>query len=207
MAGVSSLGQYLDQISRLKSQQSGIADLSAQISSGLKTQKLSGLGDDIIKTVRARSNVDSLNTYIDNIKNGSRRIDLMQNSLKEVTSQANNVANSLTSAVQQGDYPDLETIKKLAGSVYNFVIDNMNASDGERYLFGGADTTQQPVSDTGLYDSTLGKFLPDSSDLTNPPLVSNGLVGSWGDGTITTDQFISRSIMEPPTPFSVSPTL
>jgi len=191
MVAVSTLGQYLDQIARLKSQQVSLGSLSAQISSGKKTQQLSGLGNDIIKTVRARSGVDSLETYVDNIKNADRRLKLMQVSLNEIKAQAENISASLVTTVQEGDYPELETIKSLTKNVYNFIIDAMNQVDGDRYLFGGASTVEQPITDSGLFASALGEFVPDEADITNPPLVASGLIGSWGDGTITTAEFIT----------------
>jgi flagellar hook-associated protein 3 FlgL len=191
MAGISTLGQYLDQISRLKNQQSTLGDLQNQIASGKKTQTLSGLGADIVRTTRARSGVNALETYNDNITNADRRIKLMLTSIKEIKAQAGNIAGSLALSIQQGDYPDLKSIQQLTTNVYAFIQDNMNQTDGERYLFGGGDTSEKPISDTGLFESALGKFLPDSSDLTNPPLVASGMIGDWGDGTITTDQFIA----------------
>lgn len=191
MAGISTLGQYLETVSRLKSQQQTLGDLSVQISSGKKTQSLSGLGNDILKTTRARTGINSLEVYIDNIKNAKRRIDLMQTSIDEIKKQAENVSGSLTTAMQQGDYPDLQTIQKTARNIYKFILDNLNQTDGERYLFGGADTSEKPITDTGLFSSALGEFVPDSSDLTNPPLVASGMIGDWGDGTITTAQFIA----------------
>lgn len=189
--GVSTLGQYLDQISRLKGQQTTFGDLSLQISSGKKSQKLSGLGNDIIKATRARAGVDSLETYNTNITNADRRIKMMLNSTSEIKAQVEKITSGLMQAVQEGDYPDLESIKQLTENVYNFILDNINQTDGERYLFAGGDTSAKPISDNGLYASALGEFLPDSSDLTNPPLVASGMIGDWGDGTITTDQFIA----------------
>ncbi len=191
MVGVSTLGQYLDQINRLKTQQTTMGDLSVQISSGKKTQKLSGLGNDIIKTTRARAGVNNLDTYVENIKNADRRIKLMLTSIAEIKAQANNIADALKINVQEGDYPDLQGIKDLTANVYNFIIDAMNQMDGDRYLFGGSDTTEKPITDTGLYSSSLGEFVPDESDLTNPPVVASGLIGAWGDGTITTQEFIT----------------
>jgi flagellar hook-associated protein 3 FlgL len=191
MANISTLGQYLDQLSRLKTQQATLGDLSTQISSGKKTQNLSGLGNDIIRTTRARVGVNSLEVYIENIKNADRRIKLMQTSINEIKKQSENISNSLTIRVQEGDYPDFESMQKLADNIYNFVLDAMNQIDGERYLFGGADTSERPITDTGLFSSALGEFVPDESDLTNPPLVASGLIGDWGDGSITTDEFIA----------------
>lgn len=191
MTNISTLGQYLDQIARLKTQQSNFGDLTVQISSGLKTQKLSGLGDDILKTTRARTGVGELTVYSDNITNADRRLKLTDTALREIKKQTENVAGSLQTALQEGDYPDLESIKKLASSVYDFINSLINQKDGDRYLFGGADTAAPPISNNGLYSSALGQFIPDSSDLTNPPLVSSGIIGDWGDGTITTEEFIA----------------
>ncbi len=191
MVNVSTLGQFLDQIARLKAQQQTLGDLTVQISSGHKTQSLSGLGNDIIKTVRARTGVNNLDTYNLNITNATRRINLMNSSINEIQTQANSVIDSLTVAVQQGDYPDLPAIQDLAGKVLDYIKNLMNSTDGDRYLFGGADTTEPPIGTNGLFDSALGEFVPDSSDLTMPPLVASGMIGDWGDGTITTDQFIA----------------
>lgn len=191
MVNVSTLGQYLTQISQLKTQQTSFADLSLQLSSGKKTQKLSGLGTDVIRAMRSRAGIDSLTVYSDNITNANRRINLMTTATREIKAQTENVIAGLTLAVQEGDFPDLESTQDLAKSVYEFVIDLINQTDGERYLFGGADTTEPPLTDKGLFTSALGNFLPDSSDLTNPPLVATGIIGDWGDGTITTDQFIA----------------
>jgi len=189
--GISTLGQYLDQISRLKGQQSLLGDLTLQVSSGKKTQTLSGLGADIIKTTRARAGVNSLETYSDNITNASRRIRLMLTSINEIRAQTENIAESIMASVREGDYPEFETIQQFCKNIYDFIQDNMNMKDGDRYLFGGGDTSEPPISDTGLFASALGEFLPDESDLTNPPLVASGMIGDWGDGTITTDEFIA----------------
>ena len=191
MVNVSTLGQYLDQIARLKTQQSSMGDLSAQISSGKKTQKLSGLGNDIIRTTRARTGINSLEVYSDNITNADRRIKLMLVSINEIKKQSENISGSLTLAMQEGDYPDLESIKALTANVYSFIMDAMNQIDGDRYLFGGGDTSERPITDTGLMSSSLGEFLPDESDITNPPIVASGLIGAWGDGSITTEEFIA----------------
>lgn len=191
MVNISTLGQSLDQIARLKAQQQRLGELQVQIASGKKTQTLSGLGNDIIRTVRSRSGINSLEIYSSNITNADRRIQMMLTSVAEIKAQAQNISSGLSSAIQEGDYPDLESMKSMAENVYNFVLDAMNQKDGDRYLFGGGDTSALPINDTGLFGSFLGQFVPDAADITNPPLSASGIIGSWGDGTITTDQFIA----------------
>ncbi|NQZ13736.1 MAG: hypothetical protein HRT94_02775 [Alphaproteobacteria bacterium] len=190
MTNISNLGQALDQISRIKDQQKTLDTLSTQIATGKKTQQFSGLGSDILRSQRARTSVNQLEQYSNNITNSHRRIQLMSNSIQEVQAQTNTMVQSLTVAVQAGDFPDFEVIQRLADDVYDFVIDAMNVKDGERYLFAGSDSSVKPIDDKGLFDSFLGEYVPDNSDITNPPLVAEGFIGDWGDGTITTQEFI-----------------
>lgn len=207
MANISTLGASLDQISRLKVQQSSLDMLTTQLASGKKTQSFSGLGLDVLQSKRARANIGSLETYINNIKNTDRRINLMNNGIKDVKAQAQTILDSLYVSVQQGDFPDFQTIKDLGKNVINFINDVINDKDGERYLFAGADSSTKPLSDTGLFDSFLGEFLPDETDLTNPPLVASGVIGDWGDGTITNEEFIASYRATSDTVIGYSPSL
>ncbi len=190
MVNISTLGQSLDQIARLKVQQTQLDELTRQISSGKKTTRFAGLENDVLTSQRARANTESLEVYLDNIKNTNRRIDLMNSGIDTIRDQAGIILNSLTIAQQQGDYPDLESIQATAQNVLSFIEDTMNIQDGDRYLLAGADSSVRPYENNGLFESFLGEFLPDETDLTNPPLTASGLIGQWGDGTITTDQFI-----------------
>lgn len=207
MANISTLGQALDQIARLKSQQGSLDILSTQLTTQKKTQVFSGLQNDVLRSQRARADTKSLEGYIDNIKNADRRIQQMLNSIQGMKTQAENISTSLVVAIQEGDWPDLQSIQDLATNTLNFVMDLVNEKDGNRYLFSGADSSTKPLTDTGLFDSFLGEFVPDETDLTNPPLTASGVIGQWGDGTITTDQFIAsyRGVNE--TVMGYSPSL
>ncbi len=191
MTGISNLGQALDQISRLKSQQVNLDTFSTQIATGKKTQQFSGLGTDILRSQRARADINKLDQYTTNITNAQRRIQLMNNSIETVSGQARNISAALNTLVQGGDMPEFETTQKLASDVYDYIIDLLNTKDGERFLFAGSDSEVRPVEDRGLFDSYLGTFVPDDEDIANPPLVASGFIGDWGDGTITTDEFIA----------------
>lgn len=190
MTSISNLGQALDQIARLKTQQNTMDLLSTQISTGKKTQQFSGLGTDILRSQRARASISAIEQYTNNIVNAHRRMDLMSNSLEHIAAQANNVANALTVGPQGGDYPDFATTQELATDVYDFVLDLINVKDGERFLFAGSDSSVQPIEDKGLFDAFLGEHVLDQTDLVTPITVS-GFIGDWGDGTITTEEFIA----------------
>lgn len=191
MSNISTLGQALDQISRLKKQQNTMDLLTMQLTTQKKTQAFSGLKNDVMLSQRARTDTTALTTYTNNITNAERRIKMMLQSVEAIKSHAENIANSLIIAMREGDYPELEQIQDLAENTLNFILDTMNHKDGNRYVFSGADSSTKPISDTGLFQAFMGEYVPDAADLTNPPLVASGAIGQWGDGTITTAQFIA----------------
>ena len=77
MTSVSTLGQSIDTIERIKVTQLQLATLQQQIATGKKTQTFAGLGTDIIASKRARSNFTKLDNYINNIDVADRRLKMM----------------------------------------------------------------------------------------------------------------------------------
>lgn len=200
---VSTTAQLTSQVNRLTAQQSLLQDLATQLSTGKKTQTYSGLGSDMLTSVRARASMGSNNVYMSNITNSLRRMELMLNSTSEIRSQGENMSSQLTllskeSAHQQGDLvtydnpltddvettrvgytsatpdTDLQAMQNMAESVYNTVADTINSKDGDRYLLNGADTGTQPFTDTGMLDSAMTKLITD-----------------WKAGTISNNDLIS----------------
>lgn len=185
MTGISTLAQALSQIERIQDQQTLLDTLSTQLATGRKTQTFSGLQTDVIQSKRARADLSSLETYINNIKTAENRTTLMLNSIEEFQQQAENFASALVgltqeSAHQQGevvyyDDPlttdeientqighssaqpdvDLETLQDLATNLYDFMVDLLNTKSGDRYLFSGADTATQPIIDSSVLDSAV----------------------------------------------------
>lgn len=203
MSTISTLGQALEQIQRIKDQQSLFAQLTLQMTSGKKTQSFAGLGNDVLTSQRARSDFTSLEAYTNNIKNADRRIQLMHNSIQQFKKQANDFQDVLFSLAQEGvhqrgevvtyddplttqieatrvgmtsDDPDVDmtALKALAGKIYNFMIDLMNTKDGDRFVFGGAETLAQPITDTGSLDAAI-----------------SAQIVQWKNGVITTDDLIA----------------
>lgn len=189
--GISTLGQALDQISRLKTQQKNMDLLATQLNTGKRTQRFSGLGTDAIFSQRARTDIKALDSYVMNITNASRRIKTMEDTVGQVKKQATDMLSALQYAMQEGEYPNLNSIREQASNAYDYMIDLLNMQDGDRYLFAGSDTSVKPVNDTGLLNTFMGEFVPDETDINNPPLISSGIIGQWGEGTITTDEFIT----------------
>ncbi|MBI1301404.1 MAG: hypothetical protein GC137_07070 [Alphaproteobacteria bacterium] len=203
MTGISTLGQALRQIENLGSQQIQFATLSEQLATGKKTQFYSGLSTDALTSVRSRVDVSALSIFLNNIQRAETTIGLSLNAIEEFQAQTEQFANALTGFVQEGDHqtgdpvffddpgttavestivgntsanfdPDLGAIFSQAENLFNFLGDLLNAQEGDRFLFAGADISQRPFKDNGTLDSSL-----------------NTLITNWKNGTITTDDLVS----------------
>ena len=154
MTNISSLGQALDQIQRIKGMQSSLATLQYQLASGKKTNLFKGLGTDVIFSERSRADFTKVDNYINNINIADRRMKLMEKRLNEMKVQTRNVVSALQVQTQQGEI-ELESIGGLASNVYDFLVNLVNSQDGDRYLFGGAETRTQPLDDAGTLSTHL----------------------------------------------------
>ena len=198
MTGISTYGQALSQIRLLNEQNVRFSNLSLQLSSGLKTQKFSGLDTNLLASKRARAGLESLDTYINNIDFANRRINAMITTVKEFRAQAENFANALINLSQESvhqegskiiyDDPltptieemtevgytsgdpdvDLQILTDLANNIYPFMVDLINTKDGDRFLLGGADTATQPLDDNGLLDANISTLIGNWKDETLP---------------------------------------
>lgn len=167
MTLVSTLGQALDQIERIKQQQLLLGNLQLQVSTGKKTQEFTGLGSDTIISQRARADFKELDTYLNNIIRGETRVAQMLSSLNEIQRQAQNSLDALVGQPQQGNI-DLSIIKQVATNAFDFVLDLLNTQDGDTYLFAGSDSSTKPISDIGSLDSFFSTLNPQWSDGTLP---------------------------------------
>ena len=180
MSGISTLSQVLNQIDRIKGQQTLLDTLGQQLTTGKKTQVFSGLDTEVMANQRARTSLASIETYVDNIKNADRRVKFSITTIEEFQQQAENFSGALLgfnqeSAHQRGDpvyYDDplttsveentmlgyssstpdveLEVLQDLASNLYDFMVDLMNEKDGDRYIFNGAETETPPLIDSGV---------------------------------------------------------
>ena len=100
MTGISTLGQALRQIENIKKQQTTFSDLSTQLATGKKSQNFSGLGTDALTTIRSRSSIVSLDSYISNIGKADTRLKIMLSSIEEFQAQGNNLADGFIGFVQ-----------------------------------------------------------------------------------------------------------
>lgn len=185
MTGVSTLGQALDQIERLKVAQTDFDLLSRQLSTGKKTDRFSGLGADLLTSKRTRASFKSMEVYQNNIKLADNRIQHMLTALKEFRAQTENLRDfmlnfSEESAHQEGEYirqddpitPEIEvepviglgsgemdvdftTMANFAKNMDGFIKDLINRQEEDRYVFSGSDTLNKPLGSTATLDATM----------------------------------------------------
>ncbi|MAI61239.1 MAG: hypothetical protein CBB87_01970 [Micavibrio sp. TMED27] len=197
MAGISTYGQSLTQIRLLNNQNENFTRLANQLTTGLKTDRFSGLGLDAMASQRSRADVKAIDTYINNIDNAERRLDAMLTSIREFKEQAENLSSAMLLLSQEGvhqkgdkiiyDDPltpaietteigmssgeiatELETITDLADNLYPLLVDFLNIRDGDRYLLSGTDTNTAPISNNGTLDAAVSSLIQDWKDETLP---------------------------------------
>lgn len=191
MTGVSTLGQVLDQVELLKKQQLQIGNLQTQLATGKKTQKFSGLENGILISQRVRADFESFDTFINNIDNGTRRLNLTLGAIREFKAQATNFLSALENFPQQSTHQegeiiffddpatpnvtenvqigmtssvpdvDFQTLQELAQNIFPFLSDLLNAQDQDRFLLSGAETGTRPLVDTTTLDAAVSNLIDD----------------------------------------------
>jgi flagellar hook-associated protein 3 FlgL len=172
---ISTLGQSLQQVNRIRTLQSDLSNLQQQLTTGKKSQDFAGLGKDALTSQSARSEINSLETFINNIEVAQSRNDQKQSALSKIREQIDTVVDSINSTNEQGSAKNFENVRDLAGRARELITDLVNKKDGERFLFSGAASRTKPLQNTGLLDSFV-----------------KNRVDEWKNEIITTDQFIDQ---------------
>ncbi len=174
MTGVSTLGQSISQVNRLKTLQTQLDTLSLQLSTGRKASLFKGLEEDVIRSQRTRADLNQISSFQRNIDLGTLRLDLMINSVSEIERQVGLAQDSLNIEVTQGQI-DLSQVKNAASNAFDQIVDLLNEKEGNTFLFAGADTGTQPITAAGALETAINTLLED-----------------WQEGDITTEEFISN---------------
>ncbi|QGY00991.1 flagellin [Methylobacterium mesophilicum SR1.6/6] len=142
-------GSYLtnrtaSQLSTLKNQ---LNDLSNQISSGLVSQTYGGLGSGRSTALGAQATLSALTGYASGITAGQTRTNLAVTSLTQVVTLATSASATLNNGLQSVAASSVAGRSTALGNLQS-AFDALNQSAAGNYLFGGSDTTTQPVADT-----------------------------------------------------------
>lgn len=171
--GISLLGQNQANANRLLTLGKTMNDLQRQATTQKKYETLSGFGNDSQRILRYRMDVDSLNTYSNNIDIAASRMDLMSNAL----TQGRGLGEQLISTINGellGGVVDIQSIKTVAKSALDFMQTLVNTEIDGRYLFSGSATSTPPLTNRAQINTLM------QSEITN-----------WLNGSITTAQLTS----------------
>lgn len=189
MTNISTIGQLVDNNSRLKSIQSQIGELQIQLASGKKARFLDGLGPDALGSIRNRASIDQISAYQTNITVGTARIKQITQSVLEFRQQAQNVVDAMTGQLENGEL-NLDSIREFARTALTRNREILNTKEGDRYIFAASDAFNEPLADVGSL-----------------PTYMTSLVEDWKDTTITTDQIIDAYKATPETTTGYSAAL
>ncbi len=203
MTGVSTLGQALRQIENLNRQQVQLGDLSTQLATGKRSQSYAGLNTDALTSIRSRTEITSISVFENNITRADTTLGLTLNALEEFQAQTGEFSSTLINFIQQGDHqlgdviyyddpatPEIETTivgntsAELdtdfqasidhANNLYDFLGELLNSKEGDRFLFAGADGSEQPYDRLGTLEASISTLITD-----------------WKAGAISTDDLIA----------------
>jgi len=187
---ITNLGQQISIIAGMKDMQGRMATLQEQISTGVKHQRYSEYGNDALRILNYRSDLQSKTAFSYNIEVGQINIQQMTNSVEESIKQATNVLDTITQQLTKGDDFNVESIKAAANTALQIVQANMNSQVGDRYLFAGSDVSNPPYNAANTATTNI-----------------QAQINKWLDGTTPdTDTFLSNitSMTESQLGFSLS---
>ena len=205
--GVSTLGQALAQINRINVQQTQVDTLTTQLATGKKAQGFTGLNIDTLASKRARADFQSLEIFQDNIKNASRRIDLMLTAIEEFQAQTANLLGVIQGLAQQTvhegngvnilTYDDPATPNTIENTQVG--VDSADMSVDFRNMTAFADSIFE------FFESLLNtqdgdRYLLSGAETSTEPFTDTGtleaaissLISDWKDETITTTDLIQN---------------
>ncbi|WP_299347479.1 hypothetical protein [uncultured Maritalea sp.] len=119
--------------------------LQQQLSTGQKSQTLSGLGGDRVVDMTLRSRLSALDSYKQNVDMVNIRINFMSTTMSRV----DEIEGAARASAQQGTYEingvNMTAAQYLAETRMTELIDLMNSELNGRHLFGGNETEKNPV--------------------------------------------------------------
>lgn len=171
---ISTLGQQISLVSRVKTIQGKMADYQSQISTGIKHQTFKEYGADSMRIQRYRADLVDIEGFLYNIDIAQINIEQMDAAMSETITQAGNVLSAINVQLAKGSDFDLATIKAVAKTALQLVEANMNTKVGDRYLFAGTDVSNKPYTSSSTATTNMQARVED-----------------WLDGTTTVDAFLS----------------
>jgi len=174
MSGVSMLSQLNAQLTRFESLNAQFSDLQRALSSQKKTTTYQGLGSDAISSLRYRTSLSGSTQYVQNIDIAVTRMKTMNTSMSLIQKQTEQLRTGIVQQPLDGG-TNIDSLKAYASKLLEVMPSSLNENIDGRYVFSGSDLTAQPYAGPEKLEAIVNKDVQD-----------------WMDGTITTDQFLTK---------------
>mgnify|MGYP003386022601 CR=1 FL=1 len=171
---ISTLGQQISLINRVKEMQQSMSNAQLEISTGVKHQSYKDYGPDSLRIQRYRADLVGIEGYLYNIETTQVTIEQMNSGLQESMDQAGNILSAISIQLAKGSEFDLDSIKGAAKAALQVIEANMNSKLGDRYLFAGSDVSNKPYTNANGATSDMQARMSD-----------------WLDGTVDTATFLA----------------
>ena len=175
MTRVSTAGLFATSVAAINTAQDRLNTAAQQANSGKLASDLSGYASSDEQITAAKTLQSRIQSYLDNNKILSSKLDLQDQTLQSVADSASTAKTAITQALAAGDGTSL--ITQLQGALSDAVT-ALNTQFNGQYVFAGSQTSTPPVSITQL------------SDLNTPTALAN--IGS----VFTNDQLAPVSRIE-----------
>jgi flagellar hook-associated protein 3 FlgL len=140
--------------------QTDLFNLQNQISSGLKTQVFSGLGNSVEQFADLESRLGRSQTYIDGNKIIQGRLDVADNALSAIIDTATDIKNLIALRRNSAVGDSLAFDQQIQGK-WQALTSQLNISQEGRYIFSGT-ATDRPAVDGDNYPTLQEDGVPDA---------------------------------------------
>lgn len=168
MTNISTLPSYM----RLLRDTNGVRelqnDLNRQLTTGKKSETLSGLGLDAARSVDLRDQQARIGAYQKNIDLVQTRTEVMDTTMRRIGTLVDNVMSDLI-RLDGTAFQDPTIVKQNARNALSQIQGLLNTKVEGRYLFAGSDLDNAPIRDFDQLLASFGSFYGDYQDALYAP--------------------------------------
>jgi flagellar hook-associated protein 3 FlgL len=146
MTGVTGFAPFGQLIANAKATHTQLDTLTNQASTGLVANNYAGLGSGASVSLNLRPQINSLQTWQNNVDSVTGRMSVAQSALTQIQSVASNFYAQLGN-MSSVNASAVDTIAASARSALQQVAGLLDTQDGSTYVFAGQDAANPPVPD------------------------------------------------------------
>jgi flagellar hook-associated protein 3 FlgL len=147
MTSISTYGQQTQMIQYLEQMQTQATNLSAQISTGQKSQTYAGIAPQAAQVINLQATQAQQQGYIDTINTVTTRLQTMGLAMQNIASVATSFQNTLANSAFA---PNGASVQETAQQLLTELGSYLNTQDGSRYVFSGNQTSTATFDPTNL---------------------------------------------------------